>query len=279
MAKGFRGVWERVRVFVVLMAVSAFLFLMPRSFTAPARVLLDETVGPIQTGVYQGSGELLARTGTVSEMYARRDREAALARQVRTLRNEAAALSYEAARRQQALDSIAELEVASLPVRAVRAPVSAYDASAVRRSISVRAGTRDGVAKGMAATSDGALVGVVMEAGPNHCRVRLITDPASAVPCRPATVRGLCILQGTGGPKCRAEWVDRDTFLEADDVLVTSSLQTTEASSLRIPDGVPAATVLSVTPDRMRPLFAEVVATPRTDLERLEAVEVLVPVQ
>lgn len=277
MAKGIKGFWGRVKLFVVLMAVSAFLFLMPRSFTAPARVVLDETLGPIQTGVYQGAGEVLARTGTLSEMYARRDREAALVRQAQALRNEAAAVSYEAERDRQALKSAAKLEVKRFPVRALRAPVSAYDPTAARRSISVRAGTSDGVGRGMAVTADGGLVGIVVECSPHQCRVRLITDPESAVPCRPAATRGLCILQGTGGPTCRAEWAERDTFLEAEDVLVTSSLQAKSASGLRIPDGIPAATVLSVEPDRMRPLFAAVEAAPRTNLERLEAVEILVP--
>jgi cell shape-determining protein MreC len=250
---------------------------MPSRFTAPARIVFNEAAGPVETPAFQGSGEVLARTGTLAEMIAGPDRERALAREVTALRNSRAALADELARTRAAIESAAALDVRDMQVRRLRVPVGSYDTSAVRRSISVRAGSQDGVGRGMAVVADGALVGVVAEAGIAQSRVRLITDPASAIPCRPVGGTSLCILQGTGGPGCSADWVDRVNFLERGDVLVTASLDVLPESRLHIPDGVPAATVVRVSTNEMKPLFAAVDAAPRVNLERLEAVEILIP--
>ncbi len=269
--------WERLRLLIALLAVSAFLFLMPARFTAPVRVVFEEAVGPAQTALYQGTGHALAATGTLTEMFLAQDRERALRRELVRLRNENALLAEELRGRQAALASVEALELRRFPVRAVRAPVAAYDTTAARQSISVRAGTRDGVGEGMAVTSMGALVGVVERAGPEQCRVRLITDPASVVPCRMARTRDLCLLRGTGGERCLADWLERDAFAEPGDKLVTTSLEVDPAPGLWTPAGLPAGTVQAVGPDRMRPLFLRVEVEPGVQLRRLEAVEVLVP--
>ena len=277
---------------MVFVAATAFVFLLPARLTAPARTLFNEALGPIQTGVFQGTGNALAATGTLTDMFLQRDRERALAAEVTRLSNEVAGLSDTVTRQKRELDSVGKLTVVETRFRAVSAPVSAYDASAMRRSVSVRAGTRDGVGPGMAVTAHGALVGVVAEAGPRQCRVRLITDAGSALPCRrqervtdvggdppgpsekPQTV---FILQGTGDPMCAVDWVDRNKFLDVGDVLVTSARLRDPDSMLHLPNGLPVATVRQIDPDGLRPLFLAVKAEPRVNLDRLETVEVLVP--
>jgi len=261
----------------VLVVLAAFLLLMPSRLTAPLRVLFNEAVGPVQTAVYQGAGEALVATGTLTEMFRREDGERALAREAIRLRNERAALADRVRRLERDLRSAEKLISRELPVRAVRAPVASYDASAMHRSITVRAGRTDGVTPGMAVTALGALVGVVTEAGPSQSRVRLITDADSAIPCRLSRTRAVCILQGTGGETCRVDWLDRDSFVEKGDVVVTASLSVDGAGGLRIPDGVPAASVEEVTREAMRPIFLSVEAAPGVNLGRLEAVEVLIP--
>jgi rod shape-determining protein MreC len=269
--------WQRLRLFLVLVGVAAFVCLLPSRFTAPARVLSNEAVRAIESGAFEAAGNGLATGGTLTEMFLKEDRERALAREVARLRNENAALADEILRLEQSLGSIQKLALKDLPFRAVRAAVVSYDASSVRRSITVEAGSRDGVGRGMAVTAQGALVGVVAEAGPGQCRVLLITDPDSAVPCRLSRTRALCILQGTGGDDCLADWLDRDSMVEPGDVVVTAVLRVDPGSELRIPDGLPAGTVLRVERDKMRPLFLAVDAAPRVNIERLEAVEILVP--
>jgi rod shape-determining protein MreC len=253
------------------------LLVLPSRFTAPARVLFNEAAGPVETGVFQQGGRALSASGTLADMFLQKDRERALSGEVERLRNENAALTDEARRLRDGLRSVEKLSLKGSAFRAVRAPVSSYDASAMRRSITVRAGSNDGVARGLAVTAGGAFVGVVNEVGASECRVRLITDPASGVPCRVSRTRSLCILQGTGGEECRAEWLDRDSFVEQGDLLVTTTLRVHERSGLQIPEGLPAASVLKVRPGDMHPLFLSVEAAPRVNLNRLEAVEILIP--
>jgi rod shape-determining protein MreC len=272
-----RRTWQRLRLLAVLVGLAAFLLLMPSRFTAPARVLFEEAAGPAQTGLYQATGSALALSGTLTDPFLRQDRQRALEREVGTLRNEMAALQDELLRREQDLSSLRQANVREQDFHVLRAPVSSYDTSGTRRSIAARAGSRDGVGPGMAVANEGALVGVVIEAGPRQCRVRLITDPDSAVPCRLSSSRALCILQGTGSQACDVDWLDPDSFAEAGETLVTASLHVDGRSELRLPDGLPAATVLRVGRDPMRPAFLAVSATPRVNLERLEAVEVLIP--
>lgn len=269
--------WKRLKLLVGLLVLAGFMFLLPSRFTAPARVLFNEAVGPIQTAVFQGAGEMVAASGTLSEMFLDKDRERALAHEVVRLRNKNAALAEKLIGQELRLRSMERLEAKEFGVRAVHAPVSSYDATAVHRSITARAGTTDGVGTGMAVTANGALVGVVVEAGPFQSRVRLITDPASALPCRLSRTRELCILQGTGGEKCIVDWISRDSLAEPGNVLVTTSLAVDSRGELRVPDGLPAATVTRVEADKMRPLFLAVKAAPRVNLNRLEGVEVLVP--
>jgi rod shape-determining protein MreC len=269
--------WKRLKLALVLFALAGFLLILPSRFTAPARVLFNEAVGPVETGAFQQAGRALATTGTLADMFVEKDRERALSGELARLRNENAVLSDEARRLGDRLRSVEKLSLKGFGFRAVRAPVSSYDASAMRRSITVRAGSKDGVAQGLAVTAEGALVGVVSEVGPSECRVRLITDPASGVPCRVSRTRSLCILQGTGGECCRVEWLGRDSFVEQGDVLVTTALRVDERSDLRILEGLPAGTVVKVGAGDMHPLFLSVEAAPRVNLDRLEGVEILIP--
>ncbi len=273
-----RSARSRLMLLVALVALSAFMFLMPARFTAPARVLFNEAAGPAQTATFQGAGQALVATGTLSDMFHAQDRQRALEREVVRLRNRAAALADQIRRQQARIQSLQKLDLNTLSHRIVRASVSAYDTSGMRRSIAVRAGTTDGVGAGMAVAADGALVGVVRQAGPYQSTVRLITDPESAVPCRLSRSREVCILQGTGAATCEVDWVNREkAFVEVGDLLTTASLATDWGGGLQLPDGLPAAAVISVRRDSMNPLFYAVEAVPGVNLTRLEEVEVLVP--
>jgi cell shape-determining protein MreC len=70
----------------------------------------------------------------------------------------------------------------------------------------------------------------------------------------------------------------REAFVDEGDLLVTASLQLPRSGKLSLPDGLPVADILKVRANRLRPLFLDVTAAPRVDLQRLEEVEVLVPV-
>jgi rod shape-determining protein MreC len=277
MRRASASTWKRLKLVLALLGLAGILLVLPSRFTAPARVLFNEAAGPLETAVFQQGGKALAATGTLADIFLQKDRERALSGEVEKLQNENAALSDEALRLRDALHSVENLSLKGSGFRALRAPLSSYDVSAMRHSITVRAGSRDGVRRGLAVTAEGALIGVVRETGPSECRVQLITDPESSIACRVSRTRTLCILQGTGGEVCRAEWLDRDSFVEQGDVLVTTTLRVNERGSPQVPEGLPAATVISVRSGDMHPLFLSVEAAPRVNVRRLEGVEVLVP--
>ena len=276
---------KRLRLLASLLAVSGFLFLLPSRFTAPARTLFNEATGPVQVRAFQAAGDAVAAGGTLSEMFLSRDRQRSLEEAVRRLQNENVRLKEEIARQQQHVRSMDGLDVLAEPFTAIRAAVASYDTRATRRSITVRAGARQGVAPGMAVTAAGALAGVVTATGPRQCRVRLLTDIESALPCRfryegtACAPRTLFILCGTGGETCRVEWVDRERLVRPGDLLVTASLESVPESGLRLPEGIPAASVLTAKTGGMQSLFYEVEAALLVNLNRLEWVEVLVPAQ
>jgi rod shape-determining protein MreC len=269
--------WKRLKLLLSLLAVSAFVLLMPASFTAPGRVVFTEAVGPVETVLYQGGADVLATGGTLTEMFLGRNRQRALAREVVRLRNQKARLVEALRRERERLESIEKLEVARPPVRAVRAPVTAYESTAARRSVVLAVGSQQGVEVGMAAAAQGALIGILREVGPSFCRVRLITDPGSVVPCRLGGGRDVCLLTGTGEETCRVEWVGRGSMVDVGEVVLTAALEVKPATGLKLPDGLPVATVTEVGRDRMRPLFDRIEAEPRVDLTRLEEAEVLIP--
>ena len=46
---------KRLTLVAALVALAAFLFLMPARFTAPARLLFNEAAGPAETAAFQGT--------------------------------------------------------------------------------------------------------------------------------------------------------------------------------------------------------------------------------
>jgi cell shape-determining protein MreC len=275
---------KRVRLLAGFMAASVMLLLLPSRLTAPARALLGELPGPGQALLMRVGGDAAAAGGSISEMYGARRRERVLAVEVERLRNQVRRLRDDVAQARSHVEAVQALTLLRPRVRIVRAPVASYDSSALRRSITVRAGTRHGVRPGLAVTSSGALVGVTTECGPWQSRVRLTTDPGSAVACRlmhadpdvHPGARPLAILTGTGADEHTVEWLGPKEFPERGDFLMTTSLSHGQATELLIPDGVPAARIVSVEPDPMTPLYLAVRAEPYVNLARLEYVEVLV---
>jgi cell shape-determining protein MreC len=154
MGKSTKRSWDRLRLLLMLVALSAFLFLMPTRFTAPGRVVFTEATGPLATAVYQGGGDALATTGSLADMLKGQDRQRLLLREVTRLRNQNDALTDALRRQQERVESAERWQLKDFGHHALRAPVSAYDSSASRHAITVRAGRTDGVAVGMAVASD-----------------------------------------------------------------------------------------------------------------------------
>lgn len=260
-----------------VIAVPLLLMFMPARLTAPFRVVFTEALGPLQQVAYEATGDALAATGTLSDMFFAQQRDRLLRKEVLRLQNELVLAEEKLKVQQTHIESAQGLVLKEVAFTAISASVTAYDSSPMRQSITVRAGTSDGVGKGMAVCAQGALVGVIEEVGPWRSRARLITDAASAVACRVSRTRGICILQGTGVDSLSVEWLDRHSEVRPGDVIVAACLGEMGQPPCMIPDGLPAAAVVSVGQNATELHFLAVTAQPRVNVSRLEAVQVLVP--
>ena len=273
-----RDLKRRLRLLAIVLAIAALIFLLPARLTAPLRVVFTEVVGPAEEAVFRAGGDALAVSSTLSDAFFRQEEQRLLRRELLELRNKNQALLDLLVSQQTRIDSMKELaRIKEFPFTALSAPVTAYGSTALHRSVTVAAGGTDGVKKGMAVCAVGALVGIVEHAGPWRSQVRLITDSSSVIPVRLVRSRRLCLLQGTGGDEMMLEWVDRRTEVKAGDAAVTASAVQVGQKRQMYPEGLPAASVREVSRDPFEPLFLEVKVAARVNLERLEAVEIMIP--
>jgi len=277
MAKPSRNLRQKLLRFAYVLAAALFIVLLPARVTAPARIMFTQAVGPAEQVAFNAAGQAAAATGTLRDAFLGQERSRALEREVQRLRNQSVVLKEVLLDRESRISSFEQLKVEGFAFSALSAPVTAYDSSTMRHSITVAVGSRHGVREGLAVCALGALVGEVSEAGPWYSRVRLITDPASCLACRVQRTRRLCVVQGTGGVNCTVEWLDRDADVRPGDVLITAP--TDEALSQRplVPPGLPVATVVLADRERADPMFKHVSAAPRVNVRRLEVVEIVIP--
>jgi len=275
--KLYKGQRERVKLLAALLAVPLVLFLLPARFTAPMRIVFTEAVGPLNGAAFNVSGDVLASSGTLRDMFLAQEQRRAFEKEITGLRNKLAAATEELRARQLRLESVEGLSVKEPSFFVLSAAVTAYDSSPSHRSITIGAGASDGVREGLAVCASGALVGLIVEVGPWHSRARLITDAGSAIACRVSRTRRLCIVQGTGGEKLNVEWLDRDSQVRVGELLVSARLAHVGEARCPVPEGLPTAAVVEVRRNAAEPLFLWVSAAPRVNLGRLECVEILVP--
>ena len=279
MARFRRELRHRIALIGSVLAVAVFIALLPARFTAPARSVFTQAVGPAEDLAFNTAGDALAAAGTLREAIFSQERQRRLEGYVERLLVEKSALEEKLRSQQVLMESLAELRVQGFPHSALSARVTSYDANPMRQSITINAGSRDAVREGLAVTSAGAVVGKVIETGPWVSRVRLLTDPASTLSCRVSRTRSLCILQGTGGVNCSAEWLTREADVEQGDVLVTAPLLELISEKPLIPPGLPVATVKRIERSATLPLFLGISAEPAVNLERIEMVEVIIPAE
>ncbi|MBS3764078.1 MAG: rod shape-determining protein MreC [Planctomycetes bacterium] len=270
---------KKVVFLAYVVGVAVFLLVLPARFTAPARVVFIQAAGPLETTMFRMSGDAAAFSGTLRDCFLARERLRLDKKQVHKIANRNVVLKERLKQQNNILEDLKKLEIARPRFRTLGASVSSYDADPMHRSITLAAGSRKNIRKGQAVTAEGTLVGIIMEAGPWYSRVRLITDPASRLPCRIQRTRRRCILHGTGATHCEVEWVDRRSDVQPDDVLVTAPVSKLVSEKPLIPPGMPVATVKAVKKPREDPLFWRIPASPRVNLERLESVVVIIPAE
>ncbi len=158
----------------------------------------------------------------------------------------------------------------NLDVGLAPADIIGRDASALRRTLIVDAGRRQGVSLDCPVVSAAALVGRVVDVSMRSSVVRRIDDPASVVPVVVMRTRDQGILRGALGAEIRLEidYVGRLSRLRAGDLVLTSGM-----------GGVfPKGLVVGAVAQAANPpgaMFKRVRVRPAVDLNRLERVLIL----
>jgi len=120
--------------------------------------------------------------------------------------------------------------------------ISLGSTSSFTQTISIDAGTKDGVRPNMTVITGLGLVGVVKVAYPNSALVQLATDPAFSVGSRVAGSQQIGILSGQGTGKGVLQLLDNRTNLKVGDVILARGSQ----NNLPFVPGVPIGEVTSV---------------------------------
>jgi rod shape-determining protein MreC len=222
-------------------------------------------VRSVTAGAVEPVGDLLAGIAGYDDLEQENER---LRQRVDELEGERHASTSERRSLREALDLLEVPWLGDVPAvgaRVVGAPVSNLE-----QTVELDKGSDDGVAEGMPVVASDGLVGRVEEVSGRRSRVRLVTDPGSAVGVR---------LVGSGDPgSAEGEGPERDlsvlfvepgTEVEPDELVVTSGLE-----GAAFPADIPVGHVVEAT-TRPGELSQDVTLRPAADLGRLELVRVL----
>jgi rod shape-determining protein MreC len=155
--------------------------------------------------------------------------------------------------------------------RTVGASVVAASGSNFQLSVTVDAGSRQGVARDMAVVDADGLVGRVTQVTADYATVLLVTDPTSGVAASLAKGKAPGIVKGTGDQLLSFQPVRAGTKVERGDTVVTQGYQGSV-----FPAGVPIGVVDRVDPAGAASLVPRVAVRPYAALGTLDMVAVVV---
>ena len=223
---------------------------------APLSGAIEEATRPF--------ADVVRRAGQLEQLS---EENAVLRQQVARLEAQLAALRESQIETEQLADLVAAVGVEDAD-RYLPAAVILRDPAPARDVIVIDRGERDGLRTGQPVLGPGAtLVGVVSEVQGGRARVRLLTDPDSALAAVVQASRTQAALAG-GPDGLRLEFVPIDAALTVGDLVLTSAL------GGRLPGGLLVGRITFVE-TKEQDLFATVHVEPLADYGRLERVLVL----
>jgi rod shape-determining protein MreC len=268
-----RRTQSALRPFLALFGVSVFLLLARE--TPPivaAQSLASRALIPIERAVSDAGAAVSGFFGSIAELEQLRTDNAALRAQVETLTLENVRLREQAAAAQQ----IANLNgiAAGLPYKTIVAQVIARDPAGFVRTLTLDAGTDQGVAVGDVVVAEQGLVGRVTAVFPTYSRVLPITDSASSIVATVQRSRASGIVHGVFGETLSLEWVLQTEQIAAGDVVITAGLALNNEVRSLYPKGLVVGTVVDVQKADVQ-AYQKAVVTPAVDFRKLERVLVL----
>ena len=155
-------------------------------------------------------------------------------------------------------------------LEAVPARVIAVSPSNFEWTLTIDAGERDGIVRGMAVVSAQGLVGRVLSTTTNASRVLLVVDPNFSVASRSVATSALGLVDGRGSDAMRFSPLDPRQAVGEDDEIVTATFP-----GSAIPPGIPIGRVVAQD-ERSSRLSSVYALLPFVDVTRLDHVLVVV---
>lgn len=222
---------------------------------------------PVQSGVAWLLSPLGDVAGNVRELFGIRAENAALRERVDELETRTRTrrdLERENRELLELLDMSERTELDTVAARTLSLSPSNFE-----WTITIDAGSDDGVARDMPVIDGDGLVGRVIQVTSESARVLLAIDPNFSVASRSARTGEVGMLDGRGGEPMLLSFLDPDAPAEVGDEIVTSSYQ-----GGLFPAGIPIGTI-SALPEQQSQFTREAQVNPFVDFTRLDHVLVM----
>lgn len=211
------------RRILIIMAIGGGLVLAGMlGWLGPVRWVYDHTIVPLSRG-------LTAAGGATSEAMKNFTRISELARENKALERENAelrqrlALDAETRRDNELLRRQLGLEVAGAPVQ-IAAEVVAFQPDSYRQFITINKGSKAGLKPGMAAMSEGVLVGVLSDVQTTTAKIALVTDPEFRLAVKDQDTNALGVLHGRLGSGLLMDKIGQSDVVKPGDTVTTAGL-------------------------------------------------------
>ena len=265
---------REVAVYVALLVVC--LLLLAFSNSGPLLELrkgVGFALSPIQDTLRQGTRTLTSVFSTINDIEGLRQQNEDLTRRIQEVEAENQRLQSLAVENQQ-LAALLEVR-SSLSYETVAAEVLNRLTSDQERVISIDRGTDAGIAVDDPVLAEGgALVGKVIEVGPNFSRVLLINDARTNVAGLIETSRALGDLRGNGERPLQMTNIPATDEVNVGETVVTAGIELETGVRSTYPKGLLIGQIVEVTREPNQ-LFQTALVQPIASLDRLEYVLVI----
>lgn len=173
--------------------------------------------------------------------------------------------------RLQELETLLEVRRNHSPGAVLVAPVLGWNRSAALDTLTIGAGQRDGVTRGMPVSVPAGLVGIVVEVAPTRSVVRTLLDPQSRVGVSVRDKGGQGVAIGEVGDQVRV-----DRFIAEGQIAVGDVVETSSVGGL-FPRGIAVGVVSEVLPQDPNELRRSFLVAPAVDLATLTDVVLFTP--
>ena len=272
-----KTVVKRQAVLIILLLVSVAM--LTWYFREPVGGVLHSTqrgglrvIAPLESAISTTTSPFKDAYNWSSELFAARNENEQLHKEAEELRNEVVGLREAEAENERLREMLDFTSQPSYPrdYKHVTARVIGRSASAWNATITINAGSDDGIAMGQSVVNGQGLVGQVSAVATNSAQVLLIIDNTSHVEAKLQQGSATGTVIGGINGLLEMDFVDKDARAEENDVVVTSG------TGQLFVKGIPIGVVGEVSNQEIE-YFKRISITPFVDFNKLEEVMVLIP--